>query len=199
MRRSWPAWLTFGFCVALAAAAIARVGNTALELERAEARARRQADLEEKLQLALCAWIGAGTPDRRGNRPALLLLQPPLSGGAAAFTNMFAEIQRGDVLVPSPLLTFSRPRSGSTFNMVPMADWAHPRSPPVTCETWPRPATCPRNASSWPGEARGARQTGQPQGTRIDVVGSTSRLNRTTPIPCWHSVRNYSPGAPTNT
>ena len=49
MRRVGLVWLVFGICVALAAAAIARVGATALALERAEAKARRQAALEENL------------------------------------------------------------------------------------------------------------------------------------------------------
>ena len=39
MKRLGLVWLIFGLCVALAAAAMARVGATAIGLERAEARA----------------------------------------------------------------------------------------------------------------------------------------------------------------
>ena len=53
MRRLGAIWLVFGVCVALAVGAMAWVGSTALALERAEAKARRQAGLEESLQLAL--------------------------------------------------------------------------------------------------------------------------------------------------
>jgi hypothetical protein len=53
MKQLGSIWLIFGLCVALAAGAMARLGGTALSLERAEASARRQAALEENLQLAL--------------------------------------------------------------------------------------------------------------------------------------------------
>ena len=55
MKRLGPVWLIFGLCALLAAGAMARVGNTALSLERAEAKARRQAALEESLQLVALA------------------------------------------------------------------------------------------------------------------------------------------------
>ena len=62
MKRFGAVWLIFGLCVVLAAGAMARLGATALALERAEARARRQAALEENLQLALWRMDSALAP-----------------------------------------------------------------------------------------------------------------------------------------
>ena len=53
MRRPWHIWIAFGVCVAISLAAVGRLSLRALELDRAELRARRQAALEEKLRLAL--------------------------------------------------------------------------------------------------------------------------------------------------
>ena len=83
MKRLGSVWLVFGLCVALAAGAMARLGGTALALERAEAKARRQAALEENLQLALWRMDSALSPlDGGGKRPAVLHLQPALPGRA---------------------------------------------------------------------------------------------------------------------
>ena len=98
MTRSGPAWLIFAFCVALAAAAIVRVGQTALSLERAEAKARRQAALEENLQLALWRMDSAVAPLIAEESARPYFSYSPLYPAERAFTNMFAEIQRGDVL-----------------------------------------------------------------------------------------------------
>lgn len=100
-------WLIFGCCVALAAAAIARVGATALSLEQAEAKARRQAGLEENLQLALWRMDATLAPLIAEESARPYFSYSPLYPAERAFTCMFAEIQKGDVLVPSPLLTFS--------------------------------------------------------------------------------------------
>ena len=43
----------------------------------------------------------------------------PLYPAERAFTNMFAEIERGDVLMPSPLLTFTSPQIRLHFQYGP--------------------------------------------------------------------------------
>ena len=67
MKRPLWIWLAFGVCVTLAAVAMTRLGTMALDLERAEARMRRQAERDENLQLALWRMdSGARPADRRG-------------------------------------------------------------------------------------------------------------------------------------
>jgi signal transduction histidine kinase len=109
MKRLGPVWLIFGLCVALAAGAMAKVGATALALERAEAKARRQAAFDENLQLVLWRMDSAMAPLIAEESARPYFAYSPLYPAERAFTCMFAEIEKGDVLVPSPLLTsFSR-------------------------------------------------------------------------------------------
>jgi len=105
MRRPWRTWIAFGLAAAVLLAAMASVSLTALRLDRAEAEARRQAALEENVRLAL--W-------RMDSRLAPLIAQEnarPYFAYSAfypaerAYTRMFAEIDRDEVLLPSPLLT----------------------------------------------------------------------------------------------
>ena len=102
MKRLGWVWLVFGICVALAAGAMARLGGTALDLERAEAKARRQATLEENLQLALWRMDSALSPLVAEESARPYFTYSPLYPAERAFTKMFAEIERGDVLMPSP-------------------------------------------------------------------------------------------------
>ncbi len=63
MKRLGRSGWSSAFCVALAAGAMARLGDTALELERAEARAQRQADARRKpATRALADGFGARRP-----------------------------------------------------------------------------------------------------------------------------------------
>ncbi|MGO9919392.1 MAG: sensor histidine kinase [Isosphaeraceae bacterium] len=109
MKQLGSVWLIFGLCVALAVAAMAGVAATALALERAEAKARRQAALEENLQLVLWRMDSALAPLIAEESARPYFAYSSLYPAERAFTCMFAEIEKGDVLVPSPLLTsFSR-------------------------------------------------------------------------------------------
>jgi signal transduction histidine kinase len=53
MKRPWQIWLLFFLCLAIAAPALAWLSLKALELDRAESLARRQAALDESVNLAL--------------------------------------------------------------------------------------------------------------------------------------------------
>jgi len=129
MKRLGPVWLIFGLCVALAAVAMARLGTTALALERAEARARRQAALEENVQLALWRMDSALVPLMAEESARPYFSYSPLYPAERAFTRMFAEIQRGDVLMPSPLLTFTSPQIRLHFQYGPDGRLSSPQVP----------------------------------------------------------------------
>ena len=129
MKRLGPVWLIFGLCVALAAGALARLGATARELERAEGRSRRQAALEENLQLALWRMDSALAPLMAEESARPYFTYSPLYPAERAFTNMFAEIQKGDVLVPSPLLTFASPQMRLHFQYGPDGHLSSPQVP----------------------------------------------------------------------
>ena len=124
-----PIWLAFGLCVALSAGAMARLGASARELERAEGRSRRQAALEENLQLALWRMDSALAPLMAEESARPYFTYSPLYPAERAFTSMFAEIQKGDVLVPSPLLTFATPRVRLHFQYGPDGRLSSPQVP----------------------------------------------------------------------
>jgi signal transduction histidine kinase len=129
MKRLGPIWLIFGLCVALAAGGMARVGNMALSLERAEAKARGQAALEESLQLALWRMDSALAPLMAEESARPYFTYSPLYPAERAFTNMFAEIEKGDVLMPSPLLTFASPQVRLHFQYGPDGRLSSPQVP----------------------------------------------------------------------
>lgn len=129
MKQLGSIWLIFGLCVALAAGAMARLGGTALSLERAEASARRQAALEENLQLALWRMDSALSAMMAEESARPYFTYSPLYPAERAFTNMFAEIGRGDVLIPSPLLTFRSPQIRLHFQYGPDGRLSSPQVP----------------------------------------------------------------------
>jgi signal transduction histidine kinase len=129
VRRLGAIWLMFGICVALAVGAMAWVGSTALALEQAEAKARRQAALEESLQLALWRMDSVLAPLIAEESARPYFTYSPLYPAERAFTRMFAEIQKGDVLVPSPLLTFVSPQVRLHFQYGPDGRLTSPQVP----------------------------------------------------------------------
>jgi signal transduction histidine kinase len=129
MKRFGAVWLIFGLCVVLAAGAMARLGATTLALERAEAGARRQAGLEENLQLALWRMDSALAPLMAEESARPYFAYSPLYPAERAFNAMFAEIRKGDVLMPSPLLTFTSPQIRLHFQYGPDGRLSSPQVP----------------------------------------------------------------------
>lgn len=129
MKRPLGIWLAFGFCLALAALAMARLGGMALELERAEARMRRQAALDENLQLALWRMDSALAPliAEEGTRP--YYTYTAFYPAERAYTHMFEVVEKGDVLVASPLLTYASPRVRLHFQFGPAGRLTSPQVP----------------------------------------------------------------------
>ena len=104
-------------------------GAMALALERAEAKARRQAALEENLQLALWRMDSALAPLMAEESARPYFTYSPLYPAERAFTCMFAEIRKGDVLMPSPLLTFTSPQIRLHFQYGPDGRLSSPQVP----------------------------------------------------------------------
>lgn len=129
MKRPGSIWLAFGLCVALAALAMIRVGAMALELERAEARTRRQAALDENLQLALWRMDSALAPliAEEGMRP--YFTYSAFYPAERAYTHMFEVVAKGEVLVASPLLTFASPLVRLHFQFGPDGRLNSPQVP----------------------------------------------------------------------
>jgi signal transduction histidine kinase len=129
MKRPLVIWLAFVLCVVLAAVAMQRLGAMALDLERAEARTRRQAALDENLQLALWRMDSALAPliAEEGTRP--YFTYTAFYPAERAYTHMLESVEKGDVLVASPLLTFASPRVHLHFQFGPDGRLTSPQVP----------------------------------------------------------------------
>ncbi|MBN1421174.1 MAG: HAMP domain-containing histidine kinase [Planctomycetes bacterium] len=117
---------------ALAAILLAAMGYLTHEvrrLDRAEAEARRQAALEESARLALWRMESTVAPlvAQESARPyfAYTAFYPV----ERAYTRMFAEIEPGEIRVPSPLLTFRSPFVRLHFQMAPDGTLSSPQVP----------------------------------------------------------------------
>jgi signal transduction histidine kinase len=99
-------WTIAVFVAGVLAVIGAMAGITwhALRLERGEADARRDAALQERVRLALWRMDSALTPvlSRESARP--YFQYQPFYPADRAYTRMYTEVNKGDVLVPSPLL-----------------------------------------------------------------------------------------------
>jgi len=156
MSRSWRITLVFGLGLAAVFAAMGWITVLGLRLERSEAQARERAVLEENVRLALWRMDSAVASlfARENARPhyAYSAFYP----AEPAHTRMFARIEPGEVLVPSPLLTQDFPFVRLHFTLDPEGRILSPQAPPV-------PPNGSRSSSSgstarpwWPRSAREA-------------------------------------------
>jgi len=129
MNRPWQIWVLFALSLAVVLAAMGWVSLTALRLDRAEAEARRVAAREENVRLALWRMDSALAPviARENVRP--YFSYSAFYPAQRAYTRMYAEIQTGDVLIPSPLLTFESPLVLLHFQIGPDGRMTSPQVP----------------------------------------------------------------------
>jgi len=121
--------LAFALCLAVALAATSWISWTALQLERTEAEAWEKAETEERVRLAL--W-------RMDSSLAPLLTQEVARSGMVyrafysadrAYGKTFQNIPKGEVLVPSPLLSFRPPHIRVHFQVDPDGTITSPQAP----------------------------------------------------------------------
>lgn len=132
MSRPLRTWIAFGACLGVVLAGMAWASLMALRLDRAETEARKQAALEESVRLALWRMDSALAPiiAQESARPyfAYTAFYPM----DRAYTRMFSEIKRGEVLVPSPLLTETPPQVLLHFQFEPDGALTSPQVPTGT-------------------------------------------------------------------
>jgi len=129
MKRSFRIWTAFGLCLAVVLAATGWVSLAALRLDRAQLDAQRQAAFEENVRLALWRMDSSLGPlvARENARPYFTYnaFYPALR----AYTRMFAEIEPGEVMIPSPLLTELSPYVPLHFQLAPDGTLTPPQVP----------------------------------------------------------------------
>ncbi|MCR4414787.1 MAG: HAMP domain-containing histidine kinase, partial [Thermoguttaceae bacterium] len=129
MKRSWLLWSGFWLCLAVVLAALGWVSAAVARLDRAEALARRLAQHEENVRLALWRMDSAAAPlvARESARPhfAYRTFLP----ANHAFGRAMSGKSRPDALVPSPLLGELPPLVLAYFQFEPDGQLTSPRSP----------------------------------------------------------------------
>ncbi len=129
MRRAWQTWAAFGACLVLVLLAVGWVTRITLRLERAQAQARREAEAEEAIRLALWRMDSnlATLIARESARPyfAYSALYPAERPYAA----MFDPVSAGEALVPSPMLMQDVPHVRLHFQLHPDGALTSPRVP----------------------------------------------------------------------
>ncbi len=129
MRRAWHTWVAFGACMAVVLGAMAWITVAALRLDRAEAEARRQAAIEESVRLALWRMDSTVAPLIAEENARPYFEYSPFYPVERAYTRMFARIERGEVLMPSPLLTGEVPYVRIHFQLGPDGALSSPQVP----------------------------------------------------------------------
>ena len=104
MSRPLHVWLSFGMALAVLVAAVGWISWTALKLERSEGEARRRAELEENVRLALWRLDSTVAPlvSQESARP--YFVYSAFYPAMGTYTRMFSAMQPNQVVVASPLL-----------------------------------------------------------------------------------------------
>ena len=121
MRRPWQIWLLFGLCLTMVLPAVVWLTHMALELDRAEASARLQAELEEAVGSAL--WQMDSELTR--------LLASEISRPPFFYRPFYSAANgQGDSRqLPSPLLTQASPYVRLHFELRSDDTWTSPQCP----------------------------------------------------------------------
>ncbi|MDP2897437.1 MAG: HAMP domain-containing sensor histidine kinase [bacterium] len=126
MKRSLHIWIIFALCLIVAFGAMGWVGLTMLRLDR---ESQQHATLEENVRLALWRMESALAPliAQESSRP--YFVYDSFYVEERAYTRMFSPIERGEVQLPSPLLTEESPYIHLHFQFRPDGELASPQAP----------------------------------------------------------------------
>jgi len=129
MNRPLHVWLGFLGCLVVLLAAIVWLSWTAMRLDRAQAMAQQRADFEENVRLALWRMDSALAPliAQESSRP--YFTYNSFYPAERAYNRMFNEIKKGDVLIPSPLLTQTSSNVLIHFQFGPAGELTSPEAP----------------------------------------------------------------------
>ena len=129
MNRPWHIWTGFAVCLGVVLAALAWLSRTAVRLDRAEREARRQAVVEERVQLALWRMDSALAPVIAQENARPYFMYSAFYPAERPYSRMYAGSRDGEVLVASPLLTPPSPYVMVHFQCDPDMRWSSPQVP----------------------------------------------------------------------
>ncbi len=129
MKRPLYTWIAFAACLAVVFASVGWVSLTVLRLDRARALAQRKAAFEETVRLALWRVDSAVAPLIAAESARPYFEYSAFYPAERAYTKMFAELQVGEILVPSPLLTQTPQGVLLHFQFGPAGELTSPQAP----------------------------------------------------------------------
>jgi signal transduction histidine kinase len=121
--------LVFAACLIVLLAAMAGVSVTTLRLDRAQLLAAQQAETEEKVRLALWRMDSLLTSIMVEESARPFSAWESFSRNEPALTKGYAQIKPGEVLTPSPLLTYSSSNVLLHFQLSPDGKLTSPQVP----------------------------------------------------------------------
>jgi len=129
MNRPWHIWCMFGLGLAVVFGALGWITWKAVQLDRRQVESQYEAALEENVRLALGRMEQNLTAlvVRESGRP--YFWYSAFYPAERAYTNMFNPIARGEVLVPSPLLTEPLQDVLLHFQIDPAGEFTSPQVP----------------------------------------------------------------------
>ncbi|MBA4387896.1 MAG: hypothetical protein C0404_07935 [Verrucomicrobia bacterium] len=103
--KPWQYWILFAICLGVVFSAMGWVSYVVVVLDRSQADIRRDSAFQENVRLALWRMENAVSPilARESARP--YFHYSAFYPAERAYNRMFEELARGDVIIPSPLLT----------------------------------------------------------------------------------------------
>ena len=129
MTRPLHIWLLFGACLAVLLAALGWVTVTTLRLDRAQMEAAQQAGIEENVRLALWRMDSLlnSIVVEESARP--FAAWESFSRNEQAFSKSYTPIPQGEILTPSPLLSFTSSNVVLHFQLAPEGRLTCPGAP----------------------------------------------------------------------
>jgi signal transduction histidine kinase len=129
MNRPWQLWGVFGVCLLVVLVAMGWITQIALTLEQSEEATRQNAELEESVRLALWRMESALSPliAEESGRP--YFVYQSFYSPERAYTAPLNEIETGEVLIPSPLLTATPRHVLVHFQIEPEGRFTSPQVP----------------------------------------------------------------------
>ena len=129
MKRYWLIWTLFGLFLAVVMAAMGWVSAVAWRLDRAQAAARRQADIDERVQRALWRLDPALAPLIAQESVRPYFVYSSLMTLDRAYGRMFNDRNGSEALTPSPLLIEPAPHVRVYFQFDPDGKLSSPQVP----------------------------------------------------------------------
>src|SRR2546421_8791423 len=106
MNRPWHIWSVFAVCLAVLLAAMGWVSLAAIRLDRGQQEMAHQAEIEERVRLALWRMDSALATIVVEESARPYYAYDSFHATERAYTKGYSSIKQGDVLIPSPLLTY---------------------------------------------------------------------------------------------